>query len=82
MQNPSLLSIFSSGDQDFRFRYCSDLISQISPSILAKKIHIDLLEKTAYDFEHFSSQFIILEQRLMRSVDDQMNKKNCLQVTL
>ena len=55
-KSPSLLNLFSAGDDDFRYRYCSDVISQISPTILAKKIHAELMEKTSYDFERFTSQ--------------------------
>ena len=72
-------SIFSASNSDFRFRYCSVVISQISPQILAKNVHIDLYEKTAKDYEYFTSQLIILEQRLMRFVDEQINKKNYVQ---
>ena len=62
-KSASLLNLFSAGDDDFRYRYCSDVISQISPTILAKELYAALIEKTSYDYEKFTSQECVLEQK-------------------
>lgn len=76
---PSQNVLFTENDFFFRVKCCSDILSRIDTPSFSKGLHADLLEKVAYDFEHFRSSFIILEQRLMRLVDENLNKKTNLQ---
>ena len=68
-------SLFFSFDYDWRFKYASNLLCELSPVLLSQKFVAGVKEKALCDYETFLHAFLILEQRLLSLINEDTNQK-------